>query len=286
MKKHLRHIAGAGALAFIVAASLAAGAAPSWSPGPEAAPTVPAAPSAGPSAAPPAPPSRVDFLIPGISLESLSLGVGARVSYLVVTHTFGAADSSFIEIRVLGRAGKEYSLEITSSPYPKSIEASMRVRIRVSEGITRVSSPAGVRSMIREILVRNGSEPYRAPTAEELKEADVENLFTRPAPEATRTELGTDRVSSPAGTFLCSVVEYSSTDRRKVTLGGVEADRVDTETSRVWLSKEVPFWGVARSRVERTSRTSVVGGSPGAGAPKTTLTESIILSFRRPRARG
>jgi hypothetical protein len=242
--------------------------------------------AAAPLAAGAAPASRVDFLIPGISLESLSLAVGARVSYLVVTHSYGTADSSFIEIRVLDRRAKEYSLEITSSPYPKSIEESMRLRLRVSEGITRASSPAEVRSMIRDILVRKGNEPYRAPTAEELKEADIENLFTRPEPGATRTELGEERVSSPAGSFLCVVVEYSSTSRRTVTLGGVEAQRVDTETSRVWLSKDVPFWGLARSRVERTSATSVPGGSPGAAAPKETLTESIILSFHRPRPRG
>jgi hypothetical protein len=226
--------------------------------------------------------SRVDFLIPGISLESLSLAAGARVSYLVITHSFGTADSSFIEIRVLRHAKKEYSLEITSSPYPKSVEESMRVRLRVSEGITHASSPAEVRSMIHDILVQKGAEPYRAPTADELKDADIEALFMRPAAGAERREAGTERVASPAGSFLCSVVEYSSSGRRAVTLGGVEGERVDTETSRVWLSKEIPFWGLVKSRVERTSRTTVAGGG-SAGAPKTTLTESIILSFHCPR---
>ena len=58
----------------------------------------------------------VDFLVPGMSLESVSLVPGARVSYLVVSKSFGAADSSYIEIRVLEHAQGAFRLEIVSSP--------------------------------------------------------------------------------------------------------------------------------------------------------------------------
>ncbi len=272
----MKHTALHIALTVAIAAAAFAASAPA---------SAPASPSAATAPGPLAPASRIDFLIPGISLESLSLAVGARVSYLVITHSFGTADSSFIEIRVLDRAKKEYSIELTSSPYPKSIKESMRVKMRVDEGIARASSPAEVRSMIHGIHVRKGTEPYRAPTAEELEEADIGSLFKRPGPGASRSEAGTERVSSPAGAFLCNVVEYASTERRAVTLGGVAGERLDTETSRVWLSKEIPFWGLVKSRVERTSSTTVPGSAAGVGEPKTTLTESIILSFHRPRAR-
>jgi hypothetical protein len=229
---------------------------------------------------------RIDFLIPGMSLDSVSLVEGARVSYLVVSHSFGAADSSIVELRVLARSGGDFSVEILSSPYPKSIEESMRVKLRVSEAILRVSAPGEVRPCIREMLVRKGSEPYRKPTAQEQGEFDVESVFSRPRPGTERKRVGTERLATPAGSFLCDVVEYSAKEAKTVLLGGVKAERVEEETSRLWLSKEIPFWGLVRSSIEKKSSTIVAGGKLPAGADaKTTRTESTILSFRRLRAR-
>jgi hypothetical protein len=229
---------------------------------------------------------RVDFLLPGMALDSVSLTAGARVSYLVVSHSFGAADSSFVELRVLERGRETFTIEIFSSPYPKSTEESVRMKLRIADAILRVSAPEGVRPCIREMLVRKGSEPYRKPTAAELDEFDIESIFSRPRPGTERRDLGAERIATPAGSFLCDVVEYSTSDARAVFLGGVKAERVEAETSRLWLAKEIPFWGLARSRVERRSSTTVAGGTSAGAGPKTTVTDSVILSYRKPRGRG
>jgi len=230
--------------------------------------------------------SRVDFLIPGMSLDSVSLVPGARVSYLVISSGFGAADSSVVELRVLERRAGTVTLEVLSSPYPKSISESTRLRMRLSEGILRASSPEEARACVREVLVRNGTEPYRAPTAKEREEFDIEGVFSRARPDARRTSLGAASLATPAGTLRCALVEYASTETRAVFLGGVEAVRRETIASRLWLAKEIPFWGLARSRVEKTTATMEAGGAPRVlGAPKTTLTESVILSYRAPRGR-
>jgi hypothetical protein len=121
----------------------------------------------------------------------------------------------------------------------------------------------------------------------QLDDFDVESIFSRSRPGAERRDLGRERVATQAGSFLCEVVEYSTSDTRTVLLGGVPAERFEAETSRLWLAKEIPFWGLARSRVEKRSSTVAGGaGKPAGAASKTTLTESIILSYRKARVRG
>ena len=65
-----------------------------------------------------------------------------------------------------------------------------------------------------------------------------------------------------------------------VQLGGVEAMRYEREETLIWLSPEIPFWGLVRSRIERESSTVPSSGSRFQPRPRTTLTESILLSYR------
>jgi hypothetical protein len=66
----------------------------------------------------------------------------------------------------------------------------------------------------------------------------------------------------------------------------VEGERRERGESELWLSPKVPFWGVVRSRVEKGFETIVPGVQPRAeGGEKTTVTESVLISFRAAGAR-
>jgi hypothetical protein len=228
----------------------------------------------------------IDFLVPGMSLQSVSLVPGARVSYLVVSKSFGAADSSFVELRVLEHKGGAFRLEIVSSPYPRSKEESVTVRLRLSERVTSVTSSESFRSCMLEVVMKEGTGAFRRPTAKELDEMDIESIFLRPDDGLARTPLESARIAVPAGVFVCDGAEYSRDASRSVSLGGVEARRVDEEKSRIWLSRDVPLWGLVKSTVEKRSRTIAAGVSPSAARSRETSTESVLLSYTKPRGRS
>ncbi|MCX5752913.1 MAG: hypothetical protein NTW97_04605, partial [Candidatus Krumholzibacteria bacterium] len=144
----------------------------------------------------------VDFLVPGMSLESVSLVPGARVSYLVVSKSFGAADSSFIELRVLEHKGGAFRLEIVSSPYPRSKKESVTVRLRLAERVISAASPESFRSCLLEIVIKEGTGAFREPTARELDDMDIESIFLRPDDGLLRTPLAAEKIAVPAGVFV------------------------------------------------------------------------------------
>jgi len=228
----------------------------------------------------------VDFLVPGISLESLSLVPGARVSYLVVSKSFGAADSSFIELRVLEHKGGAFRIEIVSSPYPRSKEESVTVRIRLAERVLSVTSPESFRSCLLDIVIREGTGAFREPTARELDDMDIESIFLRPDEGLSKTPLASAKIAVPAGVFLCDGADYSREETRSVNLGGVRAQRVEEEKSRIWISRDVPLWGLVSSTVEKKSRTIAAGVPASTARSRETATESVLLSYRKPRGRS
>ncbi len=227
-----------------------------------------------------------DFLVPGMSLESVSLVPGTSVSYLVVSKSFGAADSSFVELRVLEHKGGAFRLEIVSSPYPRSKEESVTARLRLSERVTSAASSESFRSCMLEVLVKEGTEAFREPTADELDDMDIESIFLRPEDDLVRTPLESEKIAVPAGVFLCEGAEYSRQGSRSVSLGGVQAQRIEEMKSRIWLSRDVPLWGLVKSTVEKESRTIVPGDPASAARSRTTVTESILLSYTKPRGRS
>jgi hypothetical protein len=227
----------------------------------------------------------VDFLVPGMSLEAVSLEPGARVSYLVVSTSFGAADSSFVELRVLERKGGAFRLEVVSSPYPRSTEESITVRLRLAERVMSAATPESVRSCLLDVAVKEGTGSFREPTARELDDMDIESIFLRPSDRLARASLGSARVSVPAGTFACEGAEYSRNETKTVSLGGTPAQRVEEERSRIWISRDVPLWGLVKSTVVKKSSTAIAG-APAPARPRETATESILLSYTKPRRRA
>jgi hypothetical protein len=230
-----------------------------------------------------APVLAVDFIVPGISLESVSLAPGARVAYLVVSQSFGSSDSSYVELAILSRGGGEVRLELSTAPYPPRRAETLPVRLRFSERAVSVSSAGEFRECIREIRVREGSKSFREPTAAELDDLAIEDLFIRRSGGEERRALAAATVAVPAGSFLCSGVETARRDARTVTLGGVAAERVEEETTRIWISSDVPLWGLVKSRMERRSTIARMGSS--GAAPRITITESTLLSFKKPRGK-
>jgi hypothetical protein len=228
----------------------------------------------------------IDILVPGMSLRSVSLVPGARVSYLVKSESFGAADSSFIELRVLEPRNGSHRLEIVSAPYPRSKETSVTIRLRLEERVTSASSPAEFRSCLKEILIKEGRNAFRAATSAEMEDLDIEAIFIRTDDSAPRTPLGSARISTPAGVYLCDGVEVSRKDTRSVRLGGVQAQRLEEETSRAWTSKDVPLWGLVKSTVEKKTLTKIPGAVARVERPRVTVTESTLLSCTRPRGRS
>ncbi len=76
-----------------------------------------------------------------------------------------------------------------------------------------------------------------------------------------------------------------SEKRMEVELGGVGALRCEREETLIWLSPDVPFWGLVRSRIERESSTELQGDHRFQPKPKRTVTGSVLLSFSRPAGR-
>jgi hypothetical protein len=225
----------------------------------------------------------IDVLVPGLSLESVSLVPGARVSYLVQSESFGAIDSSYVELRILDHKGGAFRLDIVSSPYPRSREGSVTIRLRLAERVTSISSPREFRSCLQEILIREGAGTFRAPTGAELEELDIEAIFIHPDDHALRTALGPSRIATPAGVFLCDGVELVKRETRPVSLGGVQTEREEEVVSRAWISRDVPLWGLVKSTVEKRTLTKVPGARARAERPRVTRTESVLLSYRMPR---
>lgn len=228
----------------------------------------------------------VDFLVPGMSLESVSLVPGARVSYLVVSKSFGAADSTFIELRVLGHKGGAFRLEIVSSPYPRSKEESVTVRLRLAERVISATSPESFKSCLLEVVIKEGTGAFRKPTEHELDDMGIESILLRPDEGLLRTPLVSAKIATPAGVFFCDGAEYSRDEIIPVSLGGVPAQRVEKEKSRIWISRDIPLWGLVKSTVEKKSRTITAGVPDSAARSRETATESVLLSYTKPRGRS
>lgn len=224
----------------------------------------------------------IDFLVPGVSLASVSFDPGARVRYLVTSTVEGVTDSSEIELAVLACHADSVLLEIVSAPVPEIVEETVTVRLRLDRRVTSVSTPDEFEACIGEILIREGAQRFRRPTAEEIADYEFERMFPMEDSTAVRRKRGTERVETAAGVFDCTVVEISKRVERPVTLGGIEAKRVEEEVSTVWLSDEIPFWGMVGSRVEHRRETKLPAGSPRMLLePRETTTASMLVHYER-----
>lgn len=224
----------------------------------------------------------IDFLVPGVSLDSVKFEPGTEVEYMIVSEAYGVLDTTVVGLSVRDSDGNLYQLEIISSTWPAREEETVRVMLELGCGIKEAKDPGEVRSFISGVSVKDGREPWRQATEEEIEEFDIEHLFITGGEEKEKKLLGTETVGTPAGSFTCEVTEYLKSDRRTVKLGGVDAERYEEEKTILKLSGAVPFWGLVTSRIERSSSTSLKSTRlRRKPQPRVTVTESILLSFRR-----
>ena len=232
-----------------------------------------------------APAAGIDFLVPGVSLESVSFNPGVRVRYLVTSEVEGAVDSSEVELAVLECGAGGVLIEISSISNPGTPEDILTVRMRLDRRVTSISSADEFKECIRSIQVREGTDPFREPSEEEIADFEFERMFLKREENALRRDIGTERIETAAGAFVCDVIELSRRDRRAVKLGGIDAERVEEEVSTVWLSDEVPFWGMVGSRVERRRETRLLSDSPAVKlVPHRTVTASMLVHYEREKA--
>lgn len=230
--------------------------------------------------------AKVDFLVPGVSLQSVAFEEGASVSYMIVSEAYGVRDTTMAGLSVIESGPEGIVLEVVSSSWPVVASETVTARLEMDAAIVSASTTEEVRSLIRKVLVSEGGGAMREPTGEELDDFGMERLFIRDEGGMDVQQRPSEHVATPAGEFLCDVTIYSRASTRRVDLGGVGAERTEEETSTLMTSKDVPFWGLVRSRVERSSWTKLDssrrGGSPRA---KVTITESILSGFSRAGAR-
>ena len=230
--------------------------------------------------------ANLDFLVPGISLRSVSFEAGARVSYLIISESYGIADTSVVELAVLETGGGKVLLEVSTSPYPRTPDETLWVRLRLGEGVRKIESSEEFMPFVQEVLVREGSGGiFERPESEEIDELELERMFLPSRADMERVSLGSEEVETPAGGFLCDKYGLKSEKSLQVQLGGVEAVRYEREETFIWLSSDIPFWGLVRSRIERESSTSLPGDRRFQPRPKKTLTESILISYTNAESR-
>jgi len=235
-------------------------------------------------AAAPAPArAEVDFLVPGVSLHSVDFTAGTSVSYLIISEVHGISDSSMVTLKVTGKDSGAAGLEITSTSWPPVDTETVTVRLTLCPEASRMKTPEEFYACISDILVSNGAEPFREPSFEELEDFDIGRLFLKRSEGLQRQEHEPETVEVPAGTFQCDVFEYFRSERRDVAMGGITAVRFEEERSILRISADVPFWGLVRSSVERTTTTSYPGGrNPREARPKITVTESVLIGYSTP----
>ncbi len=218
------------------------------------------------------------FLVPGISLGSVDFGSGSFVEYIIVSHAFGVSDTSIVGISVVDTSAGGVLLEIFSSPYPISVDETVKICVLLCGAVDTISDREVFLDCIESIHVKEGAGAYREPSQEELDEFDIGSLFVDDRDNMDFARLPGGIIDTPAGSFRCDTEEYSKIDRYDVKLGGVDAERMEEVVSTLWLSDTVPLWGLVKCRMERSSHTTIKGGRGGPG-PSPTVTESILYSY-------
>lgn len=219
----------------------------------------------------------IDFLIPGVSLETVSFEPGSSVQYLIISEAYGILDTTMAGLSVIESEKDSFLLEIVSSSWPVMSSETVAVRLWLSPDIRSAGSAEDVRGSIRSIMVMMDEDGFREPSPEEVEDFGLERLFLSFDGETERREFGEETVETPAGEYRCTLTEFYRSSDEMLDLGGVKAVKHEEETSRLLVSDDVPFWGLVRSRVETSSQTQLTS-SRRRPRPKVTITESVLIS--------
>ena len=222
-----------------------------------------------------------DFLIPGISFGEIKFRAGSKARYLVISEVYDLSDTSVVTFSVLDTLEGKTVLEIGSSPWPDVQSEMIVIRVVMSDSLRGLDSLINIDSVLEEVMIKDGEDPFREATKEEIKNFELDNLLIH-TKELKEVQLPPVKLNTPAGAFICEVKEYSGKSERKINLGGNEAVRVEEERNTLWISNKVPFWGLVQSEVRRKTYTkmNLPFISDGMLNSKETFLKSILISYR------
>jgi len=225
---------------------------------------------------------RVDFILPGLFLDSLSVRESCSVRYLVVNEAFGEKDSTELMIDYDPHSGDLPEIRILSMPLAGGQEDTFLVRISFKRLPENIHSPDEFRDCIEEILFKSGDQPLRHPTEEELKKVGFNELFSKPGFNEGPVSMKGELVKTSLGDFKCKVREFKRVTKKKVRLGGIDALKMDEIHVTLWKSVEIPIFNLVKSRIER--RRIIKPAGPGdfeISKPRVTVTTAYIIGYKR-----
>ncbi|MFO7915108.1 MAG: hypothetical protein R6U43_05395 [Candidatus Krumholzibacteriales bacterium] len=195
-------------------------------------------------------------MVPGINPRDITFREGERVQYLVISEAYGIRDSSLVTFSVFRRTGSEAGIEIESAPIPADSAEAVVVRIVLSGQALNPGCSDSDSLRFESVILKKGSEPFRALTGEEKAEIDINDYFFDPS-KYRKTPLPRDTLTTPAGEFFCESMEFTRSSRDEMNLGGNRAVRFEEVKALLWRSEQVPLWGLVRSEVISSRRTEI-----------------------------
>jgi hypothetical protein len=193
--------------------------------------------------------------IPALNFAGNRLREGDMVKYLFISESYGIRDSSMVTFSIFRSQGREIGVEIESLPLPEDSADAVTVRAVFSADSTAAGCQEGGIDLI-SVMVRSGAEPFRALNEEEKSEVDINDYFFSPS-AFDRKALGSDTIRTPAGTFYCEKMLFTSSSRDEIELGGNRAVRFEETEAVLRRTDEVPLWGIVTSEVRRKRRMEI-----------------------------
>ncbi len=225
---------------------------------------------------------RVDFIIPGLFLDSLSVGEGCSVKYLVVNEVFGERDSTELLIDYALNTGNYPEIRISSFSFNEGRKDTFSVIFLFKRPPENIHSSDEFKDSIKEILVKEGDQPLRHPSEEELRKFGFEELFSRPDFDEVSVSPDVELISTSCGDFKCRVRGYKQVTRKKVKLGGIDAVKVEEISVTLWKSVDVPLFNLVKSRIERKRVTRPISSyGLEISKPRKSITTTYLLGYTR-----
>lgn len=225
-------------------------------------------------------PEEGGVMVPGINLRDITFREGEKVQYLVISEAYGIKDSSLVTFSVFSRTGSEAGVEIASAPIPADSAGTVVVRVVLSGQSLEPGCSDSGDIRFESVILKKGSEPFRALSDEEKADIDIRDYFFDPS-KYRETPLPADTLKTPAGRFFCESMKYIKSKRDEINLGGNRAVRFEEVKALLWRSEKVPLWGLVRSEVVSSRRTEIDDPSIPRDMLKTgeKSYRSILISY-------
>lgn len=221
----------------------------------------------------------IDFLIPGLEVSTLRFEVGSWVRYVSGTLAEGQADSSLVQIGVVGQEGDDlYWVEFVSETPGEGEASRIGVRFLISSEVVHASSRDEVLERVHRIIVQRGDRSPEEKTLDTLADRKLVPILERD--EGESRDLGAETLTVGESSFLCRHLLVVTERVREIPLGQKTLIRSERVEAHTWISDQVPFWGLVRSSTVRRSEARTTGGRPFPGmGVRVTKEWARLLAF-------